>query len=149
MTKLSIKKSNQWSIRRKRITLWLNDKKLEIPADKNFLELDLPAGEITVKASLYWTSSKIQKFILRGEGQQTIEVSCVIHYGWLEKLLSVAGLLVLFSSVMIYGEITTWIWGILIGLWVIRDLVLTKGKSFFYYLTYGRSEYLLLKEVQT
>ncbi|MCF8448059.1 MAG: hypothetical protein K9H61_13800 [Bacteroidia bacterium] len=72
MTKLSKDKSNQGSIRRKKIALWLNDRKIKIPPDKNFFELNFPAGEITLEADLYWTECKNIHFVLSEDKVQSI-----------------------------------------------------------------------------
>jgi hypothetical protein len=81
-----------------------------------------------------------------GENEtQTLEVGCSRNLGITDNIISVIGFVVLFGSIILHETITPAAWAILIALWLVRDLWLTKGKSFLYYLTKGSSNYLYIK----
>ncbi|MES2560676.1 MAG: hypothetical protein V4590_13105 [Bacteroidota bacterium] len=115
---------------------------LEYGEHKN---LTLAAGTHTIKAKIDWTSSETYEITLTEHETQTLEIGCNITQSKAQNILNILGFVVLLGSIALYEEITPLAWVLLLSMWVVRDIVLTKGKSFIYYITTGRSTYLYIK----
>lgn len=107
--------------------------------------LSFAAGTYSIKAKIDWASSREFEITLKEDENQTLEIGCNITQTKAQNLLNILGFAVLLGSIWLYEEITPIAWILLLAMWVLRDVVLTKGKSFLYYITTGRSSYLYIK----
>lgn len=145
MAQLIIKRTQQWANKFRRIEVEINGSKTMELADGQEDMVELPAGKVQIRARISWTKSNLMEFHLSENETKVIQLGCHVEYGWTEKVLTIISFTVLFGTLFYYGEIKTTSLIILLILWIIRDLIITKGKSILYYLTFGRERYLYLK----
>jgi hypothetical protein len=145
MAKIIFKRTHQWANKFRNIDVDINGlKKLSI-ADGQEQQVEVDAGKIVLSAKIDWTKSPVLELEIAENETKIIQLGCNVEFGLLEKILTGLSFAVLISSVYFFGEIPFKLWLVLLSLWLIRDLVITKGKSIFYYLSIGRDKYLYLK----
>ncbi|MFY8019631.1 MAG: hypothetical protein ACOVP1_00485 [Bacteroidia bacterium] len=145
MAKIIFKRTQQWANKFRKINIEINGVKHLALADGQEQEIPINGGRIALSANINWTKSPVLELEIGENETKIVQVGCNVEFGLLEKILTGLSLAVLFSSVWYFGEIHLYAWFTLIFLWFIRDLVITKGKSIFYYLSVGRDKYLYLK----
>ena len=133
--------------RYRKIGIYLNNEWVAQMAHGEEKVLDLEPGKYELKAKIDWVGSETLQVEVKENSHQIIELGCNVKQSFPQILFSIISLIVLLGSVYLYGEIKLIIWLILIGLWFLRDVVLTRGKSFLYYLSVGRDKYLYLKNI--
>lgn len=107
--------------------------------------ITLSPGTHAVLAKIDRAGSETYTVTLGEQENTTLEVGCNRPLTGYDIALNLVGFAILFGSIGLYETITPLAWGLLFALWILRDVVLTKGKSFLYYLTRGRSRYLYIK----
>lgn len=147
MATVLIKRKSQLANRFRKINIYLNNKWICKIADGDTKELDLEPGKYELKAKIDWTGSEKIMIEVIDDIHQEIELGCHIELNFLHILFSLFSFVLVLGSVIMFGEIKAFIWLILLSLWFIRDVVFNKGKSFLYYLFWGRDKYLYLKSV--
>lgn len=145
MATLTISRTRQFMNRFRSYTILVNGKKITQLEHGESKNLVLAAGTYHIKAKIDWVSSKEYEIILAEDESQTLEIGCNITQSKVQNMLNVLGFAVLLGSIWLYEEITPTAWVLLLAMWVLRDVILTKGKSFLYYITTGRSRYLYIK----
>lgn len=145
MATLIIKRTHQWANRFRKINIHINGVERIAIADGQEHQIQVNSGRITVSANISWTRSPVMELEIGETETKMIQVGCNVQFGLLEKALTAMSLAVLIFSLLIFGEIPLRAWLLLLLLWLIRDLIITKGKSIFYYLSIGRDKYLYLK----
>lgn len=145
MATLIIKRTHQWANRFRKINININGVERIAIADGQEHQIQVNSGSITVSANIGWTRSPVMELEIADAETKMIQVGCNVEFGLLEKTLTAISFAVLISSLLIFGEIPLRAWLLLFLLWLTRDLIITKGKSIFYYLSIGRDKYLYLK----
>ena len=145
MAYLIIKRSSQWANKFRKIDVDINGLKKVSIADGQEQKVEVEAGKIALSANIDWTKSPVLEFEIAENETKIIQLGCNVEFGLLEKILTGLSFAVLITSLYFFGEIPFKSWLVLLSLWLIRDLVITKGKSIFYYLSVGRDKYLYLK----
>lgn len=149
MATIIITRPKQFINRLRSYRILVNGEELTTVNHNEHKTLELPSGTYTLKAKIDWVSSPEYTLTVNEKETQTLEIGCSRKVSRAENVLTVIGFIVLFGSIGLYETITPTVWAVLIGLWLIRDVGLTKGKSFLYYLTKGRSNYLYIKPLAT
>lgn len=124
-----------------------NGKELITLANKETRELDLPEGTYEIEAAIDWTGSPAVSVTLNNNHPVTLEVGCSTQISGPQTTLGTLSLLLVIGLFWYYEQIPWQGWAVLIVLWFIRDIILSKGKSFIYYLTSGRHHYLYIRPV--
>jgi hypothetical protein len=145
MATLTISRARQFINRLRNYKILVNGEEITQLEHGESKNLVLAAGTYHIKAKIDWVSSEEYEITLAGDELQTLEIGCNITQSKVQNLLNILGFVVLLGSIWLYEEITPLAWILLFAMWVVRDVVLTKGKSFLYYLTTGRSRYLYIK----
>ncbi len=145
MGTIKIIRKSQMANRYRKINLYINNEWVCHIAHGEERILELAPGKYNIKAKIDWTGSETVLVEVNENGHQEIEVGCNVKQSIPQIIFTSISLIILFGSLYLYGELKLGTWLVLIGLWFVRDVVLTRGKSFLYYLTVGRDKYLYLK----
>ena len=147
MATLILSRTSQLANRFRKIKVFDGDKLIAELDDGQTKEIELKHGEHSLSAKVDWLGSQELVIELKKETASKVEIGCYAGTNTTQHVLSFISILLLLGSIYFYGEVTLYIWLILVVLWVLRDLIMTKGRSFIYYLTVGRYKYLYLKMI--
>lgn len=145
MAIVTISRTHQFINRFRNYKILVNGKEITRLEYGESKQLDLTAGTHSIKAKIDWVSSEEYKITLEEHETQNLEIGCNITQSKAQNILNIFGFVVLLGSIWLYEEVTPLAWILLLAMWLIRDVVLTKGKSFLYYISTGRSRYLYIK----
>lgn len=148
MATLIIKRENRLINILRKYRVKVNGKELIAISNKESHEFDLPEGKYQVEATIDWAGSPVIDIALNNQQPVILEVGCSVHLSGLQVLLESISFLLLIMLFWFYERLPWQSWLILIVLWFIRDVLLSKGKSFIYYLTKGRRDYLYIRHLQ-
>lgn len=149
MAKLIIKREDRLINLFRKYRIRANGEELTTISNKETRELDLPEGKYRLEAKIDWAGSPAIEVTLDKHQPVILEVGCSTNISGPQTVLGTLSLLLLAGLIWYYGQIPWQGWVVLIVLWFIRDVLLSKGKSFIYYLTTGRRDYLYIRPVQT
>ncbi|MES2780028.1 MAG: hypothetical protein V4651_09060 [Bacteroidota bacterium] len=148
MATLTINRAHQFINRLRNYRVLVNGQEMIQLGYNEQKTLTLSAGTYIIRAKVDWVCSEEYIISLGDQDVQTLEIGCSITINNYQKILSILGFGVLLGSILMYETITPIALGLLLAIWVVRDVVLTKGKSFLYYLSTGRSKYLYIKPLR-
>lgn len=147
MATLSICRAPEMAHRFSKVTYLINGEKVgEIKAMET-QRLELPAGTYQVDATIGYVGATSFMINLQDGESKTIQISCSRKSSLLQTALYLTAFVLLSVSLALFGTVPLPILLLILFIWVIRDVVLTKGKSILYYLTTGRRKYLEIRLV--
>lgn len=135
MSKIKIIRRNKGTDFFRSYKLFLGDKKLGEIKRNATEEFDIPEGIHTIIAKIDWVRSQKIEFAIRKEETKVFEVSSFPHAGWIMPI-SFA-----FVTIDIIFEI------LYPGFRLFFYLIIPGFLMMMYYLTFGKSRYLILKEI--
>ncbi|APG59807.1 hypothetical protein [Christiangramia salexigens] len=136
MPKLLIKRNTEWANKLRDIEIVLNGETLSLISDNELLEFDIPEGEHRIQAKIDWCGSRILTFRITGDEVKRIEVSGFVFSKYLLPVALVVSFIYLALNLM--SEINSLFLG---------TLMMFLFGFMLYFITFGRKDYLQLKEV--
>lgn len=149
MAKLIIRREDRLINVFRKYRIMVNGNQLTTLSNKEMQELVLPEGDYRLQAKIDWAGSPELKFTLSDNSPLELEVGCNTGVSAPRLILSTLSFMLVIGLFWNYEHMPWQGWVVLIVLWLINDVILTKGKSFLYYLTKGRHDYLFIRNVKT
>lgn len=153
MGKLTIKRTNQYANKLRKIQVFLDDEKFCAISNGEIKSFDIPDGQHTLFAKIDWCKTEPVNINIDSSREKIfelgspIEMTSVKLFSLIVSLFFIAGVFVaayLHNVTIIYGLVIAMV------LWQIVKYLFMKKKmqrSPLYYLTIGRKEYIYLREI--
>ena len=133
MTKIIIKRSSEYLNKFRNYKLYIDDKEIATVANGKSITLDVAAGNHSIYAKIDWCSSPTLSFDIREAEIKTFKVSGYKNGNWMMPLAFIIVLVSVLASLLFDA-----------------DYIIYFALPFFlismYYITFGRKQYLTLKE---
>lgn len=136
MPKLIIKRNSEWANKMRSFELYLNGRKFTDIKDKQVLSFEIPEGKYQLKAKIDWCGSRPLNIEIKEGEIKRVEVEGFIFSKYLLPLAVTSGLLYF----GIYFKYNT------NSLFLATLLMLFFGYML-YFMSFGRNQYLRLKEI--
>ena len=134
MAKLIITRSSEWMNRARGIKIMINDNEIGMIANGQNRDVELPAGDYVLKAKIDWCGGSFP-FTVSEDETKSVTLSS-FGYSWNFIPISTAFIALVFLLQFVFR----WSYAGFLGIPVLCIMV--------YYLTIGRSSYLVIKEQQ-
>lgn len=136
MAKLLIKRNSEWANKMRPFDLYLNGIKIAEIKDKQLLSFEIPEGKYQLIAKVDWCGSKPLNFQIKKEETRRIELT---GFMFSKYFLPVAVFIILIY-VGIYVRFG-------INSLILATVIMFLFGYFTYFLSFGRNQYLRLKEI--
>lgn len=147
MATLILQRTSQFANHFRDYKIWVNDKLITKLADGEQQQIIVNEGTYQIQAKIDWLASTVMQVSLAQDEVKTIEIGCSVFQDKQSIISTALSFIVLLGSIFFYGQITLMAWGLILGLFILRNFVFNKGKSMFYYFFVARSKYLYTKEL--
>lgn len=142
MATLIINRGTEMANRFRKITYYVNGEPLGKIGFMESQKLELAAGTYLISASIGFAGAMPVSINLMDGETKHVKITCAIKSSPAQAALQLLSFLAIIISLVLFGDIPMYLLLGILLLWFIRDVVLTGGKPFFYYLTTGRNKYL-------
>lgn len=147
MATLILQRTSQFANYFRDYKILVNDKPVAKLSNGEKFQITLNEGTHQLQAKIDWLSSPDNQITLKENEVKTIEIGCSVFQDKQSIALTILTFIILIGSIWIYDEITLVAWGLIFGLFIVRNFILRKGKSMFYYFFSEHSKYLYIKEL--
>ncbi len=148
MARLIIRRENRLINIFRKYQIKVNGNKQVAISNKEVREIELPEGTYQLQANIDWVGSPEVTVTLNDSNPVEIEVGCNTSISLPQAILSILSFVWVIIIFGVYEHMPWQGWMVLIFLWFLNDVILTRGKSFIYYLTKGRNDYLFIRNTQ-
>lgn len=147
MAALILKRTSQFANYFRDYSIQINNKAATTLSNGEKIEIDLEANTYHIQAKIDWMSSENLSISLKENEVKAIEIGCSVFQDKQSILTTILTFIILIGSIYIYNEITIIAWGLIFGLFIVRNFILRNGKSVFHYFFSEYSKYLYIKEL--
>ena len=136
MGKIIISRNQEWNNRFRQFAIILDGQKLGTVANGEVKSFEIPDGNHSLKAKIDWCGSREIEFTVSNEEKRYFKLSGFRHSNIIMPIALVLVILSLILRRVYHAEYTIW-------------LILPVFLLLFYYLTFGRNDYLTLQQTES
>lgn len=135
MGKIVISRQQEWNNKLRQIGIYMDGEKIGTIGNGEVKTFDVPEGNHAIKARIDWCGSRELNFFISGDDKKYFKLSGFKYSNIVMPLAIVLVILSLILRKVFHVDYAAW-------------LILPVFLILFYYLSFGRNEYLTLKQTE-